>query len=175
MSPSGYHRPVSAETRAKLSAAIKASLKHATAVADPIYRAKISAANRSRRHSPETRAKLSAAQEARWADPEQRAKASAAMRRVWADPEHRARYTASRAEPEYRARRLGNRNAKDAPILGECVYCGAPAKTYDHTTPGRPEIVPACFSCNASKGHRTPDEWLAAGLYSGKEARLLGG
>lgn len=53
-----------------------------------------------------------------------------------------------------------------------CVYCGVPAEARDHVVPfsrgGRAtaeNIVPACHACNHSKAQRTPDEWLAAGLY----------
>lgn len=70
---------------------------------------------------------------------------------------------------ERRARILGNRFVKDAPVIGECVYCFGPARTRDHVIPrGRPgwddpsNIVPACFSCNDSKGPRTPQEWWEA-------------
>lgn len=61
----------------------------------------------------------------------------------------------------------GNRYAKDAPVIGECAYCGAPAQTHDHVTPksrgGTDDpgnIVPACWSCNTSKGRKTLEEWV---------------
>lgn len=52
---------------------------------------------------------------------------------------------------------------------GRCAYCPAPATTWDHlvpvkhgggTVPGN--IVPACASCNSSKGTRDVIEWLSA-------------
>lgn len=59
--------------------------------------------------------------------------------------------------------------------FGECVYCGRPATSHDHVVPrkhpqggkcGRDcQLVSACHSCNVSKSNRTPDQWLAAGLY----------
>lgn len=68
-------------------------------------------------------------------------------------------------------RERGNRHTVDATIKGECVYCGGPATGYDHVVPwsrggsNAPEnTVVCCISCNASKGNRTPEEWLAAGL-----------
>lgn len=50
-----------------------------------------------------------------------------------------------------------------------CAYCGNEAKlTADHATPLSrggsnwiENIVPACGSCNASKGTRTADEFMA--------------
>ncbi len=48
----------------------------------------------------------------------------------------------------------------------QCVYCGAPAESRDHVIPWalgglavEGNIVPACKSCNSSKGPRTPDQW----------------
>jgi 5-methylcytosine-specific restriction endonuclease McrA len=50
-----------------------------------------------------------------------------------------------------------------------CAYCAAPATTWDHVVPvsnggqTRPgNIVPACRSCNSSKGARNVAEWLRA-------------
>ena len=50
---------------------------------------------------------------------------------------------------------------------GVCAYCPAPATTYDHIVPvsvggqtERTNIVPACVSCNSSKGASDLDEWL---------------
>ncbi len=52
---------------------------------------------------------------------------------------------------------------------GLCAYCGNPAEAWDHvypiskkgiTTPSN--IVPACTSCNSSKGDRNVFEWLKA-------------
>lgn len=63
---------------------------------------------------------------------------------------------------------VGNTNVVTAAVIGECVYCGAPAQTRDHVVPlsrGGPDeaanIVPCCFWCNRSKANRTPDEWIA--------------
>lgn len=49
---------------------------------------------------------------------------------------------------------------------GPCVYCGADATTVDHVRPlsrGGAEaecnLVPACGSCNSSKGYRLLTEW----------------
>lgn len=50
-----------------------------------------------------------------------------------------------------------------------CAYCQAPATAWDHivpvskggnTTPGN--ILPACTSCNSSKGNRDVWEWITA-------------
>lgn len=65
------------------------------------------------------------------------------------------------------------------PIRGECWYCGSPASTWDHVVPvskggsdDPSNLAPACLTCNASKGNRTPEAWLAAGLYGSRnEAR----
>jgi hypothetical protein len=50
---------------------------------------------------------------------------------------------------------------------GPCVYCGAAAAVVDHVRPlsrGGAEhesnLVPACRSCNSSKGRRLLIEWL---------------
>jgi 5-methylcytosine-specific restriction endonuclease McrA len=50
---------------------------------------------------------------------------------------------------------------------GPCVYCGAPADTVEHITPlarGGWEcpdnLVPACASCNSSKGPKLLTEWM---------------
>lgn len=46
---------------------------------------------------------------------------------------------------------------------GDCTYCDARATTIDHVIPGsRYWLVPACLSCNASKGKRTARQWLDA-------------
>lgn len=51
---------------------------------------------------------------------------------------------------------------------GKCMYCDASATTFDHVIPvskgGTADIsniVPACVSCNSSKGNRDLDVWLA--------------
>jgi len=48
----------------------------------------------------------------------------------------------------------------------ECRYCGRPADAWDHVFPwsrggadGPANLVPACTSCNSSKGDDTPEEW----------------
>lgn len=93
----------------------------------------------------------------------------------------RARYA---ADPQSflsaEAKRRGLKRAGDLTrkqwleILGEfdhhCAYCNASGVrlTQDHMTPlsrggqhTRDNIVPACLSCNASKGVRTLLEWIA--------------
>jgi len=173
-------RSVSEETRAKMSAAHLGKKLNANQIAalgksnkERIWtsemRAKTSAALIGRQLSVETRAKMS---EARRGQPhprrgypipmDVRAKISASHLGVAFSEEHKQAMAASE---------VGNRRAKDAPVKGECSYCGAPAQTYDHPIPrGRPgsdpdDVVPACYACNASKSNRTPDEWLARGLY----------
>ena len=90
----------------------------------------------------------------------------------------RARWT-----PERRARQaermVGNRHAKDAPVIGECWACLQPATTWDHLIPrGRPgwadprNLAPMCRWCQSSKSNRTPDEWLQAGLYAATDEHL---
>src|ERR1035437_5733582 len=115
----------------------------------PEHRAAISAGKKGRSvrqppHSPDTRRALSAAKKGHSTSPEHREK--------------------------LRIAGMGNTNARNAPIKGECVYCGAPAQTYDHVIPrGRPgwddpdNVVPACYWCNTSKKDRTPEEWFATG------------
>ena len=59
-------------------------------------------------------------------------------------------------------------------IKGQCTWCGEPAATtLDHVIPrghpgwtGLDNKVPACSRCNSSRGNRTPEAWLAAGLYA---------
>jgi len=48
----------------------------------------------------------------------------------------------------------------------QCTYCGRPADAWDHVYPwsrggddGPGNRVPACISCNSSKGDDTPEEW----------------
>lgn len=67
---------------------------------------------------------------------------------------------------------MGNRRVLEATVKGECVYCFSPATTFDHVIPrGRPgwdepdNLVPACLTCNVSKGQRTPEEWLEGAPY----------
>jgi hypothetical protein len=49
-----------------------------------------------------------------------------------------------------------------------CTYCGRPGESWDHVMPwsrgggdGPDNRVPACTSCNSSKGDDTPEEWWA--------------
>lgn len=123
------------------------------------------------RTDPEVRARLSSAQRAAWADPGLRERQSAAMAAAYSDPAVRTRMGAAVAaawdEPGRRQRQA--QRHRNAPVLGECSYCGGPAQTRDHVVPrsrgGSDEpsnIVLACYSCNASKGARTPEEWARA-------------
>jgi 5-methylcytosine-specific restriction endonuclease McrA len=58
---------------------------------------------------------------------------------------------------------------------GHCAYCGKEAKlTLDHVIPlakgGKhaiDNVVPACLHCNASKGARTPEQWLQSLITGG--------
>lgn len=153
----------------------------------PATRAAMSAASVRKWEDPERRAKMSEAMRASavrtWKDPATRAKRAEATRvasvRMWKDPARRAKGVAAAKrtwkDPARRAKmaalNIGNQNVRNAAIKGECVYCFGPATQHDHIVPrGRsgwddPENVAlACLSCNASKGRRTPDEWLGAGL-----------
>ncbi len=97
--------------------------------------------------------------------PEQKARVSEAVKASWTRPEVRANHFT----PEHRAAlsiaKIGNRNLVDASVKGECVYCGGPATERDHPYPDNRDLtVLSCRFDNTSKGHRTPEEWLAAGL-----------
>lgn len=139
----------------------------------PDARARIGAAHRGWHPSPEARAKMSRAHTGMAPSAEARAKASASQRGRKMSAERRAKLSAS---VKARLRNHGVRVAmvrrvQMPPVKGECVYCGAPAKTWDHVLPRSRggtndpgNLVLACGSCNCSKGFRTPDEWLAAGL-----------
>lgn len=160
---------LSPEARAKISAAL---MGHK--VSDET-RARMSAAQMGNkkalgyRHSEETRARLSELKRGntnmlgRHLTPEWRAKLSQAMQGKQNAKGHIR-------SAEHRARLAEAMRGKDnwslATIKGECVYCGKPARTIDHVVPGGPDTVPACGRCNSSKGHRTPLEWLEAGLYA---------
>lgn len=134
----------------------------------PEHRAAIGAGLIGRPVTPEMRAKMRAAKLGKPLSPEHRAKLSAALRGkpTWnkgvpTTPEHRAKLVEA---------------ARNHVVIGECVYCGAPAMSFDHVIPrGRPgwedNVVPACISCNASKNQRTPDEWLADGLIQPRARR----
>lgn len=57
-------------------------------------------------------------------------------------------------------------------LIDDCAYCGGPQVGWDHIVPMSrggdnvpSNLVPSCKSCNNSKSTKTPDEWLAAGLY----------
>lgn len=65
---------------------------------------------------------------------------------------------------------------------GDCAYCGSQADTLDHVRPlarggltSRTNLVPACSSCNLSKGHRDALEWFRShhGWSSEREQRLV--
>jgi 5-methylcytosine-specific restriction endonuclease McrA len=77
----------------------------------------------------------------------------------------------------YRARKLGAQVAGPVPpgtyaairASGPCVYCDATATTVDHVTPlarggheAEYNLVPACGSCNSSKGAKLLPEWDTA-------------
>jgi len=88
------------------------------------------------------------------------------------------------ADATYRAERRQHahgrkRGVAPVPVVGQetileefegtCAYCPAPATTFDHVLAvergGKTEpwnIVPACVSCNSSKGTRDVWEWLLA-------------
>lgn len=135
-------------------------------------RERIAAAQR----SPEVLARKRAANARRWT-PQARASAAARYqgnaygaggRGKPKSPEHREAIRQALLRANAEGRKTGSHNSKLD--LGECVYCGSPAQTRDHPLPvnrgGDPaDTVPACNYCNESKADRTPDEWLAAGLY----------
>jgi 5-methylcytosine-specific restriction endonuclease McrA len=57
---------------------------------------------------------------------------------------------------------------KLAAFNGRCAYCGGAGDTKDHVVPLTrggtnyiDNIVPACRSCNSSKGRKTLEEWIA--------------
>ena len=134
-------RPLSPQHRANISAGRLKGKKRPTL--SPEHRAAISAGLAGKRRSPFS--------------PEHRDHLAEAHRGMSCTPE-------TRAKMSYVHR--GNQNAKMAPIKGECVYCGAPATTYDHVIPisrggsdTADNMVVACVSCNPSKGNRTPEEW----------------
>jgi hypothetical protein len=110
------------------------------------------------KHTPEARAKMSAALRGRpWSE----------ARRAKGNGRLGLKHSPETVE-RMRVVQTGNVNARTAPIKGECVYCFAPAQTFDHVVPrGRPgwnspdNVVPACYSCNGDKQDRTPEEWFA--------------
>ncbi len=84
-------RTLSPETRAKMSAAMMGNTYNVGRTLSPEHRAKL----RGRTMSPETRAKLLAANLGRTMSPEHRAKLSAANRGRTLSPEHRAKMSAA--------------------------------------------------------------------------------
>src|SRR5712691_3789691 len=105
--------------------------------------------------------------------------------RMHINQEARERYA---TEPDYRSERKQHAHARKrgvepVPVIGQetilaefkglCAYCGNIATTWDHVTPinkgGRAvpyNIVPACISCNSSKGDRDVYEWAKCALPS---------
>jgi len=105
-------------------------------------------------------------------------------------PQHQRQYarTLYRQNPEFRYKRRQKtssrrRNVDAVPAIGEeflmlefdgrCAYCGGTADTFDHVIPithgGRTtpdNIVPACRSCNASKGTKDVHEWMTSKGFS---------
>lgn len=93
--------------------------------------------------------------------------------RVCLNAEYRAHY---RRNPRIKAQKVARRRGTDpvppdadfvAELFGySCAYCGGPQQSWDHVIPvvrgGRSEagnIVPACVSCNSSKGSRDVYVW----------------
>lgn len=112
-----------------------------------------------------------AARRLRRADPAARER-ELAWERAWRTPQRNASYNHAR-----RARRLAAQVAGPVPpgtyaavlASGPCVYCGAAATTVDHVTPlarggheAEYNLVPACGSCNSSKGAKLLPEWTTA-------------
>ena len=94
-------------TRAKMSASIKVAFQNPELLAkvrnpSPETRAKMSAANKGRKHTPEACTKISAAHRGRKFSPETRAKMSESGKRKVITPEHRAKLSTC-------ARKNGNR------------------------------------------------------------------
>lgn len=162
-------RTLSPAHRAALSAALLGRWQ------DPKYRAAMSAAHQGKPLSLVHRASVSAALMGRSLTPSHRANLSAAHLGRSPTPEHQSAVTAALNRPEVRAKlsaaHLGNTSFKDATVKGTCAYCFGPATERDHVIPrlrggtdDPSNIVLACHRCNATKGNRTPDEWLADGL-----------
>jgi 5-methylcytosine-specific restriction endonuclease McrA len=133
---------------------------------------------------------------------EERALIGDRTRGVAKPPEHRAKIAAALRGREVSAEtrtKIGQRNRERPPVseetrtklqrspgyrpvIGVCIYCGAPAVALDHVIPrGRPgaddptNLSPACDSCNLSKRQHTPDEWRRnlEGRIAVNERRLL--
>ena len=67
---------------------------------------------------------------------------------------------------EYGRRRVSMTRLAGPSRFYPCTYCGRPADAWDHIFPssrggddGPGNRVPACTSCNSSKGDDTPEEW----------------
>lgn len=155
-------RKMTVEHRAKIAKAMEGNLHAYGCVITPDGRARISAANRGKVIPPETRALISAARRGAKASPETREKIGSARRGTHLTTEHKAKISASLIArgDMYTFRALG------APVIGDCSYCGKPARERDHLLSKRrggtndpSNLVPACHSCNASKGELTVPEW----------------
>lgn len=107
----------------------------------------------------------------RYADPRERVRVRAATRR-WAaaHPNLVAVYSSNY---QHQRRANGGRGLTVQEVMDmlskPCSYCSSKATTLDHVIPvsrgGKHEpenVVPACKSCNSSKGARTPEEWMEA-------------
>jgi hypothetical protein len=104
--------------------------------------------------------------------------------RYWADPERARKRNADwkRANPGKCRLNESRRRARKASVShepysraeifsrwsGRCCYCDAPAEHLDHVTPisrqgadAEWNLVPACATCNCSKGAKTLAEWAA--------------
>jgi 5-methylcytosine-specific restriction endonuclease McrA len=147
----GHSHPQSQETRDKIAAGLRGIKRSAET------RRKVAAAQVGRVITPETRARLSQRLQGHPVTPETRAKIRAG---------HLGKIIGPAQREKSRLANLGNRAVLDAPVLGVCSYCGAPATTHDHVIPksrggsDEPEnIVPCCRFCNSRKGRRTVEEW----------------
>ncbi len=158
------------EGKAKAKAAISARL------ATPEGKAKQKAAEAAYRATPEGKAKSKAQATAWYATPEGKAKQKAASAAYFATPEGKAKRLA--AKNRRRARKLNapgpHHTAKQwvdkrAEYDQRCAYCFRKPKrlTLDHVVPlirgGSNAIencVPACATCNSSKGPKDLRVWL---------------
>ncbi len=154
----------------------KAKAASAARVATPEGRAKVKAAQAAWYATPEGKAKQKAAQAAWLATPEGKAKRKAKDAAYYATPEGKAKHKADRAK--HRARKLNapgpHHTAKQwadkrAEYDQRCAYCFRKPKrlTLDHVVPlskgGSNAIencVPACKTCNSSKGAKDLKAWL---------------
>lgn len=88
----------------------------------------------------------------------------------------RPRSTVSRPEADRQAAEIATHTLEQwiakRNAIGCCIYCGVPGPlTKDHATPvtrggsnALDNVVPACMSCNVSKGNLTAAEYLARRL-----------